>query len=150
MALALAGCAHQPRQRDDDDTDLYIQLSYPYQMLDHTRELAELRDSTPDVDTRNNPRELARVLRQTVWEYDAESSSLCARGLYTDVSCLPALNPPWLYESAKAAPSAEELLRRAEWVQERMGALWDAACADFRERHPEVKGEGYMEHCSVE
>jgi hypothetical protein len=153
MALTLAACAHQPTKNDDyddDDTNLYIEFSYPYLMLDRTRELAKLRYSTSDIDTRNDPRELARVLRETAWEYNAEISSLCAQGLYAELSCLPPLNPPWLFESPRASPSIEELRQREELVHERVRPLWDAACADFRERHPGVTGGDYMQYCSIE
>ena len=32
-----------------------------------------------------DPKELARALRETVWQYNVERSELCGENLYTDV-----------------------------------------------------------------
>jgi hypothetical protein len=152
VSLALAACAHQHAQSDVDDDafSLYIEVSYPYQMLDRTRELAKLIYDESSFDTRKDARAFARTLRETVWEYNAESSSLCADGLYAEWSCLPALDPPWLGESPKVSPSPEELRRRLDLVQGRLEPLWRAACADFDKRHPNASPEERLPYCSIE
>ena len=53
-----------------------------------------------------------------MWEYNLERSSLCARGLFTDVACGPAYQPVWIGEAPGSAPSVEELAVRSRAVGE--------------------------------
>lgn len=163
VVLVLAGCAGrlESQVEEGDTSELYMEFAWAYMALDHTREMAKLRMSHPEfpkpprsgaeLARRNDPRRLARVLRETVWEYNAESSGLCANNLYTEWSCLPPLNPSWLNEPMGASPSLEELRRRSALVDARLEPLWRGACADYQARNTEaVVAETYMQYCSIE
>jgi hypothetical protein len=117
-------------------------------ILYRLRELIEAQSSGSRQDAPRSARIWATWLRQTVWEYNVESANMCMKGLTTRISCLPALDPPWLTESPKTSPTKTELERRAEWVQEHAIRLWDAACEDFKKSHPNP--DDYMGYCSIE
>jgi hypothetical protein len=145
----MSGCAATQPRVQEVDTNLRVVAGYADVMLYHLRELIELKTSESGKDLRfDSRRELASGLRQTVWEYNVESAKICAKGLYTEVSCLPVLNPSWLTEAPNTSPTEKELERRVDWVNAHVQPLWDAACEDFKKSHPEP--EAYMPYCSIE
>ena len=142
-------CAAQQPGVQEVDSSLRVVAGYADVMLYHLRELVELKTSEAGQDVRVDARRaFASGLRQTVWEYNVESAKICAKGLYTEVSCLPALDPPWLTEAPNRSPTEKELERRVDWVNAHVQRLWDAACEDFKKSHPDP--EDYMSYCSIE
>jgi hypothetical protein len=144
----LSGCAATQPAVDEGDRDWNIESGYSPAILDRLREIIEVQSSESRQDVPTPARAWATALRQTVWEYNVESANMCAKGLSTRLSCLPALAPPWLTESPKASPTEKELERRSDWLQEHVGRLWDAACEDFKKSHPD--SDDYMGYCSIE
>ena len=148
LTIMTGSAAKQPEVQEVD-SNLGVVAGYANVMLDHLRELMELETSKSGQDVRfDTRRAFASGLRQTVWEYNVESAKMCAKGLYTEVSCLPALDPPWLTEAQSASPTEKELERRVDWVNAHVQRLWDAACEEFKKSHPE--DQGYMSYCSIE
>src|SRR5262249_22930813 len=110
LALALAACgqnatkgAHAPAEPATPE-DLQIQIGRYGVMLDQVRSLTSERPGANEL-APTDPRAMARALREAVWQYNQERSSLCGRGLFTDVACGPAYEPVWISEAADAAPS---------------------------------------------
>lgn len=152
LALALAACgqpAEQAKAPDQppDPFDLNIEVGRHGAMLSQIDNLTSDRPGAVDADV-TEPRELARRLRETVWEYNLERSSLCGRGLFTEVSCGPSFQPVWIAEPQDAAPSLEELQTRSNAVGEEVRRFWDAVCADARERETDEEARAYV--CAME
>jgi hypothetical protein len=144
----MSGCAAKQAEVEEDQSDLHIYIGQSSAMIYRLRELIELHSSESVQNTPTRARGLATALRQTVWEFNMESANMCAKGLYSEWSCLPALDPPWLTEAQDSSPTEKELERRADWVSERVQRLWDAACGEFKKSHPSP--EDYMGYCSIE
>ena len=144
----MSGCAANQPRVEEDDSILHYYGFYSGVILDRLRDLIKFPSSESQQDERTDARGWAAALRQTVWEYNVESANMCAKSLYTKVSCLPALDPPWLTEPPDKSPTAKELERRADWVMRRVERLWDGACEDFQKSHPD--SDDYMEYCSIE
>jgi hypothetical protein len=149
VVLAIVyGCAAEQSRVDEYNTTLRIEGGYSSAMLYRLRELIEYESAKAGKIASPPARALATALRQTVWEYNVESANMCAKGLHTELSCLPALDPPWLTESQHTSPTERELQRRSDWLDARVQALWDGACEDFKKSNPSP--EDYMGYCSIE
>ena len=144
----MTGCAAKQPQVDEGDTNWRIEGGYSSAMLYRLRELMEHQSSKSGQVAPPDARGWATGLRQTVWEYNLESANMCAKGLHTELSCLPALDPPWLTEAQDTSPTQKELQRRSDWLDARVQALWDGACEEFKKSHP--SHEDYMAFCSIE
>lgn len=117
--------------------DLHIEVGRYGAMLSTVSNLtSEIESTTPDVEV-TEPQEMARQLREHVWEYNLLRSKLCARGLYTQVSCGPSYNPVWLADPAEAEVSLQEIQSRNEALGEEVMRLWGTVCDDARSRVPD-------------
>jgi hypothetical protein len=143
----MSGCAAE-QQQVEEDGGWRSQTGYSSAMLYRLREISELQSSGSERDRPVDTRAWATALRQTVWELNVESANMCAKGLYTRQSCLPALDPPWLTEAQDTSPTEKELQRRADWVNAHVQRLWDGVCEDFKKSHPDP--DDYMGYCSIE
>lgn len=154
FALALAACGQTgekgpaaPAQAEAPDPfDLSIQIGRAGHMLSTVESLTESRVGSAELDS-SSPTELARNLRETVWEYNVQRSELCAKGLFAEVSCGPAYEPVWISEPADAAPTLEEIQTRTSALHEEVQRLWAAVCDDARAGVPE---EEQMAVCPME
>ena len=140
LAVALAACGQSgekgPEAPSASDTpnaiDLGIDIGRAGAMLSSVESLTSERPGAdPDATTEAD---LARRLRETVWEYNAQSSQLCAKGLFAEVSCGPAYAPVWLSEPASATPTLADIQLRTIAVHEEVQRLWAAVCDDARSR----------------
>ncbi|MBL8536177.1 MAG: hypothetical protein JNM59_02100 [Hyphomonadaceae bacterium] len=116
-------------------------------MLSQIHSLTADRSGAGEADN-SDPREIARRLREAVWEYNLERSSLCGRGLFADLSCGPAFMPVWLGEPSDVAPTLEELQTRSGAVGEEVMRFWNAVCADARIRETDEEARDYV--CAIE
>jgi len=141
FAVALAACGQQDPAKGSDtpasqaarEFDLQIEVRRYDVMLDQVASLTAERPGAGPIDD-NHPRELARNLRETVWQYNITRSQLCSRGLFTEVACGPAYEPVWIAEPSDAAPTLDEVQTRADAVGVETRRLWDAVCEDERTR----------------
>jgi hypothetical protein len=141
LALALAACGQIGEKQGETPTapagpdpfTLNIEIGRYGAMLSqvtgHTQERPG--SAEPEVTA---PRELARRLRETVWEYNIERSKICAKGLFTEITCTPAYEPVWIAEPPSAEPTLEEIQTRSDAVGEEVMRLWNAVCEDARTR----------------
>ncbi|MEZ5994742.1 MAG: hypothetical protein R3C25_03235 [Hyphomonadaceae bacterium] len=144
LALALAACGQGGEQQAEtpaapagpDPFNLNIEIGRAGAMLGQVHDLTFERPGSGEGEV-TDPRELARNLRETVWELNIERSRLCAKGLFTEVACAPAYEPVWISEPASAQPTLEEIQSRANAVGEEVNRLWGAVCDDARSRAPE-------------
>ncbi len=153
LALALAACgqtgdkAKAPDNAAPDPFELSIEIGRYGVMLSQVHALSADRPGAAETEV-TDPRDLARRLRETVWEYNLERSSLCARGLFTEVACGPAYQPVWIGEAADSAPSVEELRVRSRAVGEEVMRFWNAVCEDARAREADERVRQYV--CAIE
>jgi hypothetical protein len=141
LAVALAACGQTGEKQAEvptgpagpDPFELNIEIGRYGAMLSQvTGHTAERPGSAePEVTA---TRDLARRLRETVWEYNIERSRICAKGLFTEITCTPAYEPVWIAEPPNAEPTLEEIASRSEAVGNEVMALWDAVCEDARAR----------------
>ena len=132
---ALAACKQNNavQQTANNAQDLHSQIARFGAMLGETAALTANKPGT-GLALASDPKELARALRETVWQFNVQRSQLCARNLYTDVSCGPALEPVWMAEPADAGPSLTELQQRSADVGQEIQKFWGAICDDARRR----------------
>jgi hypothetical protein len=154
FAFCLAACgqagdsAKSPDQQDRlDPFDLNIEVGRYGAMLDQVREHTRERPGSAEPSV-TDPRELARRLRETVWEYNLERSQLCAKGLFTELSCGPAYEPVWISEPETASPSLEDVQTRADAVGDEVMRLWNAVCEDAASRDADAQQKMYV--CPME
>jgi hypothetical protein len=154
LALCVAACgqagekAKAPATPEGvDPFDLNIEIGRYGAMLNqvsgHTRE----RPGAAAAEV-NDPRALARRLRETVWEYNLERSRLCAKGLYADLTCGAAYMPVWISEPDTAAPPLEDLQTRANGVGDEVMRLWNTVCEDAASRVTDEQEKMYV--CPME
>jgi hypothetical protein len=155
LALCVGACgqlgekAEAPPQPGEaaDPAALNIEIGRYGVMLshvdDHTRERPGAGEENVE-----DPRVLARRLRETVWEYNLERSRLCAKGLYAEVTCGPAFEPVWIAEPATTAPSVEDLQIRSAAVGTEVMRLWNTVCEDARTRVEDEQERTYV--CAIE
>lgn len=155
LALALAACGQAgnqakteaPANEAPDPFDLSIEIGRYGVMLSQVHSLTGDQPGSTETEV-TEPRDLARRLRETVWEYNLERSSLCARGLYTAVSCAPSYQPVWIGEAADTAPTVEELAVRSRAVGEEVMRFWNTVCEDARTRETDEQAKMYV--CAIE
>jgi hypothetical protein len=156
LALALAACgqtaekgAGAPAQAEAmNASELHIHIGRAGAMLSTVEQLTSDRPGAgPEADV-TAPTELARALRENVWEYNLQRSALCAKGLFTDVSCGPAYEPVWISEPANAEPTLEEINSRANAVHVEVQRLWAEVCDDARSRVEDEQEKMYV--CPME
>jgi len=154
LALALAACGQPGQQAKQDDPnapadpfELNIEIGRYGVMLSQIHSLTGDRPGTSEPQV-TDPRDLARRLRETVWEYNLERSSLCARGLHADVTCGPAFMPVWIGETADTTPTPEEIQTRSRAVGEEVMRFWNAVCEDARTRETDEQAKQYV--CAIE
>lgn len=156
LALAVAACGQAaekggeaPSQAEElDPSNLHIHIGRAGAMLSTIEHLTSDRPGAgPEADV-TSPAELARALRENVWEYNLQRSQLCAKGLFREVSCLPAYEPVWISEPATAEPTLEEISARADAVHAEVQRLWAAVCDDARSRVEDEQEKMYV--CPME
>lgn len=137
LALCVAACGPAGQEKGQaeapDPFDLNIEVGRYGVMLSQIDEQA-LQLPGPGEPEVTDPRYLSRRLRETVWEYNLERSQLCARGLYTEISCGPVYEPVWMAEPDTLTPSLEDLQIRSTAVGAEVMRLWNAVCEDARSR----------------
>jgi hypothetical protein len=79
-------------------------------------------------------KELARGLREAVWQYNIQRSQLCARNLFTETTCAPPYEPVWMSEPPNARPTLEQLQQRSAEVGQEVQHFWAVICDDARHR----------------
>lgn len=140
LAVALAACGQSGEKIEPPSTsdvpngfDLSIDVGRAGAMLSSVESLTSERPGNAEPDS-SAPADLARRLRETVWEYNVQRSQLCSKGLFTEVACGPAFEPVWISEPATATPSLEDIQIRTVAVHEEVQRLWAAVCDDARSR----------------
>jgi hypothetical protein len=141
LALALAACGQTGEQQAEvptgpagpDPFTLSIEVGRYRAMLSQVATHTEERPGSAEPEV-TETRDLARRLRETVWEYNLERSKNCAKGLFTEITCTPAYEPVWIAEPPTAEPTLEEIQTRADAVGVEVMRLWDAICEDARTR----------------
>ena len=144
-AIALAGCkpAAPPKPNQSDAQTLQIEIGRYGVMLGQTAALTAGKPGTGAGDP-TEAKELARALRETVWTYNVQRSQLCARNLYADVSCGPALDPVWLTEPVETPPTLIELRQRSREVGEAVQKFWSAVCDDAKRAQTDPAQRGVI------
>lgn len=156
LALALAACGQggqapapeaPPAVEAPDPFTLNIEIGRYGVMLSHVHALTGDRPGAAEAEV-TDPRELARSLRETAWEYNIERSRLCARGLFTEVACGPAFEPVWISEPATAEPTLDELQARSRALGDEVMRFWNVVCEDARTRETDEQAKMYV--CAIE
>ncbi len=142
LAFALAACGQQGAEKTETpeiarQAVLQDEIHRYDVMLGQVESLTADRPGAGPVDS-SEPADLARSLREQVWQYNLTRSRLCARGLFTDVSCGPPYQPVWIAEPADAVPSIEEVQTRATALGAETQRLWTAVCDDARTRETDA------------
>ena len=141
LALALAACGQTGEQQGEvptgpagpDPFTLNIEIGRYGAMISQVTGHTEERPGSAEPEV-TAPRDLARRLRETVWAYNIERSKICAKGLFTEITCTPAYEPVWIAEPPSAEPTMEEIQTRSDAVGAEVMRLWEAVCADARTR----------------
>jgi hypothetical protein len=141
LALVLAACGQSGEKQEPTPTTpsgpdpftLNIEIGRYGVMVSQVTGHTQHRPGSAEPEI-TSPRELARRLRETVWEYNIERSKICAKGLFTEIACTPAYEPVWIAEPPNAEPTLEEIQTRTDAVGEEVMRLWNAVCEDARTR----------------
>jgi len=155
LALALAACGQTGEKQGEaptapagpDPFTLNIEIGRYGAMLNQVTGHTEERPGSAEPEV-TDARDLARRLRETVWEYNIERSRICAKGLFTEITCTPAYEPVWISEPPNAEPTLEEIETRADAVGQEVMNLWNAVCEDARTRA--TTDEERMLACAME
>lgn len=102
-------------------------------MLHQTGELTSTQVGAPDASAQD-AKELARGLREAVWQYNIQRSQLCARNLFTETTCTPPYEPVWISEPPNTRPTPEQLQQRSGEVGQEIQHFWGVICDDARRR----------------
>lgn len=140
-AVALAACGQTGEKQAEaptgpagpDPASLNIEIGRYGAMLSQVGDHTEARPGSAEPEV-TEPRDLARRLRETVWEYNLQRSRICAKGLFTELACTSAYEPVWISEPPTAEPTLEEIQSRSDAVGAEVMALWNAICEDARTR----------------
>ncbi|MEZ5973079.1 MAG: hypothetical protein R3C31_14810 [Hyphomonadaceae bacterium] len=154
LALALAACGQTGEQGGETSTtpahpdpfNLNIEIGRYGAMLSQVNDQTAERPGSTEPEV-TSQRELARRLREAVWNYNIQRSQLCAKGLFTEVACGSAYEPVWISEPNTVEPTLEEIQSRADALGSEVQTLWGAVCDDARSRVPE---EERMSVCPME
>lgn len=141
LALALAACGQTGEKQGEvptgpagpDPFTLNIEIGRYGAMLSQVHDQTFERPGSGEPEV-TEPRDLARRLRETVWQYNLERSRNCARGLYAEITCGPAYEPVWIAESSEIEPTLDEIQSRTDAVGQEVMRLWNAVCEDARAR----------------
>lgn len=155
LALAVVSCGQSGTKAPEtpaaseapDPFNLNIEIGRYGVMLTHVQQLTRERPGAVEAEV-TDPRDLARRLRETAWEYNLERSRLCARGLFTEVSCGPAYEPVWISEASTVTPTLQEIQSRSAALGEEVGRFWNAVCEDARSRVEDEQERMYV--CAIE
>lgn len=151
LALVLAACgqAGQTKQEPEvsEPANLQIEVGRYGVMLGQVGDLTVARPGIGEPDPAQT-REIARALRETTWQYNLERSRLCAKGLFTEVSCGPAYEPVWISEPVATEPTLAELQTRSTALGAEVMRFWNAVCDDARTREPDEQAR--MLVCAIE
>ncbi|MGE0740543.1 MAG: hypothetical protein AB7O98_04310 [Hyphomonadaceae bacterium] len=155
LALALAACGPAPESgapaapvgQEPDAFSLNIEIGRYGVMLGHVGDLSAQRPGAAEGDV-ESPRELARRLRETVWEYNLTRSQLCGKNLFAEITCGPAYEPVWIAEPSTTEPTLAEIQSRSEDVGAEVMRLWNAVCDDARTRVADALDRSLV--CAIE
>ncbi|MGQ0531149.1 MAG: hypothetical protein ACT4OF_00475, partial [Caulobacteraceae bacterium] len=114
LAMALAACGQAGDKQGEvptgpagpDPFTLNIEIGRYGAMLSQVTGHTEERPGSAEPEV-TDARDLARRLRETVWEYNIERSKICAKGLFIEITCTPAYEPVWIAEPPNAEPTME-------------------------------------------
>lgn len=148
---ALAACrppgAQPPAGQPVDPHALQIEIGRYGVMLHQTGELTSTQLGAPDASA-EDPKELARALREAVWQYNIQRSQLCGRNLFTETTCSPPYEPVWISEPASMRPTPEQLRQRSAEVGQEVQHFWGVICDDARHRTQNADQRRLV--CSIE
>jgi hypothetical protein len=138
FSVAALGACKPPGQSQQtaahvDPHALEVEIGHYGAMLHQTGELAATQIGAPDASAQD-AKELARGLREAVWQYNIQRSQLCARNLYTETTCTPPYEPVWISEPPNTRPTPEQLRQRSSEVGQEIQHFWGVICEDARRR----------------
>ncbi|MEZ5958207.1 MAG: hypothetical protein R3C27_13460 [Hyphomonadaceae bacterium] len=124
LALALAACGQTGEQQDvptapagPDPFNLNIEIGRYGAMLSQVHDQTFERPGSGEPEV-TSPRELARRLRETVWEYNLERSRNCARGLYSKLPADPPMSRSGSRNLLRSNPRSKKSKAAAmRWVR---------------------------------
>jgi nitrous oxide reductase accessory protein NosL len=154
VMAALVACGRQeqaapaPEAQQIQPFDLHIEIGRYGYMLSQVHRIANPDGEEIASESPEEPRALARALRETAWEYNLERSRLCARAYLAEASCGPSYNPVWLADPADAAVSLEDLQARANALGEVVTPFWNAVCEDARSKITDEEEQRLV--CAIE
>lgn len=138
-----------PEAQQIQPFDLHIEIGRYGYMLSQVHGIANPEDGmAPSNENPEEPRALARSLRETAWEYNLERSRLCARNYLAEASCGPSYNPVWLADPADAAVTLADLQARATALGDVVMPFWNAVCEDARSRVTDEEEQRLV--CAIE
>lgn len=152
VLVAVLGACRPPGQTGQsgaahvDPHALEVDISRYATMLHQTGELTSTEIGAPDASAQD-AKELARGLREAVWQYNIQRSQLCARNLFTETSCGPAFEPVWISEPPNTRPTPEQLQMRSTEVSQVVQPFWNAICEEARRRTPD---QGRRTVCAIQ
>lgn len=136
VAALAASCGPKPETTAPPSVaepfDLHIEIGRYGAMLNSVQSLTENMPNSGAGAEPTDAHELARSLRETVWEYNLTRSRLCGRGIHADLTCGAPYNPVWLADAPDAAPTMPEIQARADAVGAEVSPLWNAVCEQAR------------------
>ena len=153
LSLVALGACKPPGQTETttgprvDPHTLQIEIGRYGVMLQQAAQITETQLGAPDASA-EDPKEIARALRESVWRFNLERSQLCARNLYVETSCGPAFEPTWISEPSDARPTLEILQQRSHEVGGEVQRFWGAICDAAR--HNEQDENARREICAIE
>src|SRR5689334_23244960 len=139
LSVAALGACRPPGQSEQapgahvDPHALEVEVRHYGAMLHQTGALTATQIGAPDASAQD-PKELARALREAVWQYNIQRSQLCARNLFTETTCSPPYEPVWISEPPNSRPTAEQLQQRSTEVGQEIQHFWGVICDDARRR----------------
>jgi hypothetical protein len=154
VMAALVACGRQekaapaPEAEQIQPFDLHIEIGRYNYMLSQVYSIANPDGEEPSSENPEEPRALARALRETAWKYNLERSRLCARNYLAEASCGPSYNPVWLADPADAEVSLPDLQARANALSEVVMPFWNAVCEDARSRIADEEEQRLV--CAIE
>jgi hypothetical protein len=154
LALALAACGQTGEKQAEvptgpagpDPATLNIEIGRYGAMLSQVNDQSVDRPGSAEPEV-TSQRDLARRLREAVWNYNIQRSQLCSKGLFTETTCGSAYEPVWIAEPDTVEPTLEEIQSRSDALGVEVQRLWGVVCDDAKSRVPE---EERMAVCPME